>query len=57
MNHIDKERNHLRTDIDRVDNFAKGLEYAVNVGIEKKFQREKLKMGISNQNADSLAPE
>ena len=57
MSHIDEERNLLRTDIDRVDTFSKGLEYAVNVGIEKKFQREKLKMGIASQNADSLAPE
>lgn len=57
MNHIDSERDNLRSDLDRVDSFSKGLEYAVNVGIEKKFQREKLKMGIRSENADSLAPE
>ena len=65
-NHVEKEisdltkfvnntKENLLVEMKQISDFAQGLEESVNNTIEKKFKREKLRMGVQNPGTDILS--
>jgi hypothetical protein len=54
---VNTTKENLMLEMKEVSEFSQGLEEAVNHTIEKKFKREKLRMGVQNPGTDILATE